>query len=151
LAKKLGIRSENVHAEVSPEGKSMILDQLRTKGSRVAMVGDGLNDAPALASADVSIALSSGTDVAKNAADIVIIGTDLNSIADAVVLSWATLSTIRHNLFWAFSYNVVAIPLAAFGVFQSNGPLIASVAMAGSSITVVLRSAWLGKQKLRIR
>ncbi len=149
LAEKLNIRPENVHAEISPEGKSKVLDQLRANGSRVAMVGDGLNDAPALASADVSMAMSTGTDVAKNAADIVIVGSDLSSVVDAIALSKATLRTIRDNLFWAFSYNVVAIPLAAFGVFQSNGPLIASVAMAGSSITVVLRSAWLGRTKLK--
>ena len=83
-------------------------------------------------------------------ADIVIIGSELHSVVDAIALSRATLKTIRDNLFWAFSYNVVAIPLAAIGVFQTNGPLIASVAMAGSSITVVLRSAWLSRTNIRI-
>lgn len=149
LAEKLNIRAENVYAEISPEGKSQLLDELRSNGSHVAMVGDGLNDAPALASADVSMALASGTDVAKNAADIVIVGSNLNSVVDAIALSRATLRTIRDNLFWAFSYNVVAIPMAAFGVFRANGPLIASVAMAGSSITVVLRSAWLSRTNLK--
>ena len=147
LAERLHIPLDDIYAETTPEEKSGVLQRLRQTGSHVAMVGDGLNDAPALASADVSMAMASGTDVAKNAADIVIVGSDLESVAEAIALSRATLTTIRHNLFWAFAYNVVAIPLAAAGVFQSNGPLIASVAMAGSSITVVLRSAWLGRMK----
>jgi Cu+-exporting ATPase len=147
LATRLHIPLDDIYAETTPEDKSNVLQRMRQSGSRVAMVGDGLNDAPALASADVSMAMASGTDVAKNAADIVIVGSELASVAEAIALSRATLTTIRHNLFWAFAYNVVAIPLAAVGVFQSNGPLIASVAMAGSSITVVLRSAWLGRMK----
>ncbi len=145
LARKLNIAPDHIYAECTPEQKSHVLDRLRASGNRVAMVGDGLNDAPALASADVSMAMASGTDVAKNAADIVIVGSELDSVAEAIALSHATLTTIRHNLIWAFSYNILAIPLAAFGIFQTNGPLIASVAMAGSSITVVLRSAWLGR------
>jgi Cu+-exporting ATPase len=148
LAERLHIPLDDLYAEMSPEEKSGVLARLRHGGSHVAMVGDGLNDAPALAAADVSMALASGTDVAKNAADIVVVGADLDAVADAVALSRATLSTIRQNLFWAFAYNVVAIPLAAIGMFRTNGPLIASVAMAGSSLTVVARSLWLGRQKL---
>jgi len=148
LADRLHIPLDDLYAEMAPEEKSDVLTRLRRDGSKVAMVGDGLNDAPALASADVSMALTSGTDVAKNAADMVVVGSDLDSVADAVALSRATLSTIRQNLFWAFAYNVVAIPLAALGLFRDNGPLIASVAMAGSSLTVVARSLWLARQKL---
>ncbi|MBI1322412.1 heavy metal translocating P-type ATPase [bacterium] len=148
LAEQLRIPLDDLYAEMAPEEKSGVLMRLRQNGSKVAMVGDGLNDAPALAAADVSMALASGTDVAKNAADIVVVGSDLDSVADAVALSRATLATIRQNLFWAFAYNVVAIPLAAFGMFDKSGPLIASVAMAGSSLTVVARSLWLGRQKL---
>jgi Cu+-exporting ATPase len=148
LADELRIPRDDLYAEMTPEDKSSVLSRLRQNGSKVAMVGDGLNDAPALASADVSMALASGTDVAKNAADIVIVGSDLDSVADAVALSRATLRAIRQNLFWAFAYNVVAIPLAAIGAFRENGPLIASVAMAGSSLTVVARSLWLGRQNL---
>lgn len=147
LAERLHIPLDDIYSQTTPEEKSKTLDRLRKGGTRVAMVGDGLNDAPALASADVSMAMASGTDVAKNAADIVIVGSDLNAVAEAISLSRATLTTIRHNLFWAFAYNVVAIPLAAIGLFQSNGPLVASVAMAFSSLTVVLRSAWLGWMK----
>lgn len=148
MAKELGIDLAFCFAEVLPEMKSDIIKRMSSEHNKVAMVGDGLNDAPALALADVSMALSTGTDVAKNAADIVIVGSDLNLVAESIALSQATLKTIHHNLFWAFAYNVIAIPLAAVGFFAENGPIIASIAMGLSSVTVVLRSALLATVRL---
>lgn len=148
MARVLKLDSELTFSEVLPEQKSDILKNISRADRKVAMTGDGLNDAPALASADVSMALSTGTDVAKNAADIVIVGSDLKLVPTAIALSQATLRTIHHNLFWAFAYNTIAIPLAAIGLFAKNGPFIASFAMGMSSITVVIRSAMLARTKL---
>ncbi len=147
LADQAGI-SEMIFAEMQPHEKLKAITRLCEAGNKVAMVGDGINDAPALAAADVSMALASGTDVAKSAADIVMVKPDLNLVPAAISLSRATLRTIHQNLFWAFAYNAIAIPLAAFGFFAENGPLIASVAMSASSITVVIRSAMLARAKL---
>ncbi|MEM9176744.1 MAG: heavy metal translocating P-type ATPase, partial [Myxococcota bacterium] len=120
IAEALGLDAAQVVAEVLPADKAERVDAFRAAGERVAMVGDGLNDAPALASADVGIAIGSGSDVAIEAADVVVVRDDLGALAEAVVLSRRTVRTIRQNLFWAFGYNVAAIPLAA-GVFVPWG------------------------------
>jgi Cu+-exporting ATPase len=152
IAAELGLSSERVFAEVLPDGKAATIDELRRRQGhgrgRVAMVGDGLNDAPALAAADVGIALGTGTDLAKAVADVVIATDDLRAVPRALRLGRATLSAIRQNLFWAFAYNTVGIPLAALGLFGRYGPLIAALAMSLSSVTVVARSSLLARLKL---
>nr|WP_314706750.1 heavy metal translocating P-type ATPase [Rothia mucilaginosa] len=137
VASQVGISADNVYAGVTPEGKSQVIEKLQAAGHRVAMVGDGVNDAPALALAELGIAMGSGTDVAAEAADIVLTRSDIASVVTALRLSRATLRTIKSNLFWAFAYNTVAIPVAVAGLLN---PMIAGAAMAFSSVFVVLNS-----------
>ncbi|MBP5182879.1 MAG: HAD-IC family P-type ATPase, partial [Lentisphaeria bacterium] len=137
------------HADLLPDGKLALLKEMQEKGKKIAMTGDGINDAPALAQADVGIAVSSGTDVAIESADIVLMRNDLRKVPAALALSRATLRIIRENLFWAFIYNLVCIPLAA-GVFYplfgwALSPVFASLAMAFSSVSVVTNALRLRK------
>jgi len=132
IARQVGV--DEYRAGVSPEGKLEFLAELQSRGLSVAMVGDGINDAPALARADVSIAMSTGTDVAIEAADITLLHGDIAKVAETVLLGRSTLKTVRQNLAWAFGYNVVALPIAAAGLLN---PVIAGAAMALSSISVM--------------
>ena len=132
-----GIGVDEVIAGALPDQKVAVIRDLQAQGKRVAMAGDGVNDGPALAAADLGLALGSGTDVAISAADVLLLRDDLSVVPDAIRLARATLAVIRRNLAWAFGYNIAAIPLAAAGYLN---PLIAGAAMAASSVFVVASS-----------
>jgi Cu+-exporting ATPase len=150
VARKVGI--DTVHADVSPEDKNRIVRELQAQGAIVAMAGDGINDAPALAQADVGIAMGTGTDIAMESAGVTLVRGDLLGVAKARALSAATMRNIRQNLFFAFVYNTAGVPIAAgvlypfFGLLLS--PMIAAAAMSLSSVSVIGNALRLRRVKI---
>ena len=144
VADKLGIK--NVFFEVMPDEKSNKVLELQKQGKIVAMVGDGINDAPALASADISFAMGTGTDIAMETSDITLMNGNLSTLLNSINISEKTLRVIKENLFWAFFYNVISIPFAAFGYLN---PMIAGFTMSFSSVSVVLNSLRLKRFKFK--
>ena len=134
IAKQVGIAMENVFAEVRPEDKAAFVKKLQAHGERVAFVGDGINDAPALEQADLGIAVSRASDVARAAADIILLKSEIEAVPEALGLARATLRTIKQNLFWAFFYNALGVPLAAMGFIS---PIVCAAAMGFSDLIVI--------------
>jgi Cu+-exporting ATPase len=144
IAKEVGI--DEVHSEVTPNQKLEIISELQGQGYFVAMVGDGINDSPAIAKSDVGIAMGTGTDVAIETGDLVLVKGDLEKAVEAIELSRSTLGNIKQNLFWAFIYNVVGIPLAAFGLLS---PAFSALAMSFSSVSVVTNALRLKRFRIK--
>ena len=150
IANKAGI--QQVISQVLPQEKSRVIQELQAEGKSVIMVGDGINDAPALATADIGIAMGSGTDIAMESADIVVMKPQLMDVVRALEISRYTIKTIKENLFWAFIYNVLAIPVAMGLLYLFGGPLLnpmlAGLAMSFSSVSVVLNALRLKRNEL---
>lgn len=146
IAGKLNIPEPNVFAEIRPEQKAEFVKKLQAQGERVAFIGDGINDAPALEQADLGVAVSRASDIAREAADIVLLNSDIEAVPEALGLARATLRTIKQNLFWAFFYNAIGVPLAALG-FMS--PILCAAAMGFSDLIVIGNAMRLRKWKMR--
>jgi Cu+-exporting ATPase len=140
IARQAGIAAENVAAEVRPERKAEFVKKLQAQGERVAFVGDGINDAPALEQADLGIAVSRASDLAREAADIILLKSEIGAVPEALGLARATLRTIKQNLFWAFFYNALGVPLAALGFIS---PILCAAAMGVSDLIVIGNALWL--------
>ena len=150
IGKKVGV--DHVIAEVLPNDKASVVDSLQKDGKCVMMVGDGINDAPALVQADVGVAIGSGSDIALDSSDVVLMKSDLHDVYKAIKLSKATIRNIKQNLFWAFFYNVCGLPIAAGALYPINGmllsPIIGGLAMSFSSVFVVSNALRLRRTKL---
>jgi Cu+-exporting ATPase len=146
IAKQAGIAAANVFAEVRPEQKAGFVKKLQAQGERVAFVGDGINDAPALTQSDLGIAVSRASDVAREAADIILLKSEIEAVPEALGLARATLRTIKQNLFWAFFYNALGVPLAALGFIS---PIFCAAAMGASDLIVIGNALRLLRWKLK--
>ena len=148
IAEKLGINK--VISNVLPAQKAQTIKELKENGNKVMMCGDGINDSPAITSADIGASVKSGTDIAMDSADVILTNNDLNSIFELINISEKTVKNIKQNLFWAFFYNLLMIPIA-IGIFKPIGlsinPMIASIAMVCSSLTVIFNALRLKKEK----